>query len=128
MEKIQFDNKNFILYAPDSLNHIINDLDSNLTESLELYKKLFDVSEFRKVEIHYFDNKEAFRNYVYEIRGETESLPEYAVGTAADGMIIAYINPDIKEEDPLYLRPDKNILHGLMKDVLSFSQEKKIMN
>lgn len=102
MEKIQFDNKNFILYAPDSLNHIINDLDSNLTESLELYKKLFDVSEFRKVEIHYFDNKEAFRNYVYEIRGENESLPEYAVGTAADGMIIAYINPDIKEEDPLF--------------------------
>lgn len=102
MEKLQFDNNNFILYSPDSLKHVFKDLESTLKETLELYKKLFDVSDFRKVEIHYFDNKESFRNYVYELRGEKESLPKYAVGTGADGMIIAYIDPSIKEETPIF--------------------------
>ena len=102
MEKLQFDNKNFVLYAPDSLKHVFKDLESTLKETLEFYKKLFDVSDFRKVEIHYFDNKESFRNYVYELRGEKESLPKYAVGTGADGMIIAYIDPSIKEGTPIF--------------------------
>ena len=102
MEKIQFDNDNFILYAPDSLKHVYKNLESILAEKLELYKQLFDVDDFRKVEIHYFDNKEDFRNYVYELRGEKESLPKYAVGTGADGMVIAYIDPSIKEEDDIF--------------------------
>lgn len=102
MEKMQFDNKNFILYAPDSLKHVYKNLEEKLDESLNLYKELFDVDDFRKVEIHYFDNKEDFRNYVYELRGEKESLPKYAVGTGDDGMIIAYIDSNLKEEDPIF--------------------------
>ena len=102
MEKKQFENNNFVLYAPDSLKHVFKDLEDILNNSLETYKKLFNVSNFRKVEIHYFDTKEDFRNFVYEIRGEKESLPEYAVGTGADGMISAYINSSIKEGDPIF--------------------------
>lgn len=113
MEKMQFDNKDFVLYAPDSLKHVFKNLESTLEETKELYKRIFDVSDFRKIEIHYFDNKDAFRNYVYELRGEKESLPEYAVGTGADGMIIAYIDPSIKEETPIFRKRQCLAAHEL---------------
>ncbi len=68
MQKKQFENNSFVLYSPDSLNYITNDLEAILNESLELYKKIFDVDQYRKVQINYFDNIEDFRNYIYELR------------------------------------------------------------
>ena len=102
MEKKQFENNNFVLYAPDSLKHVFNNLEEVLYETLEVYKGLFDVDDFRQVQIHYFDDRDEFRNYVYELRGEKESLPKYAQGTFDKGMIIAYIDPNLKEVDPLF--------------------------
>ena len=95
-----------ILY---SKYYLINKFDKK-NNSYELYIHQFlyyniqkkEQILFLEVEIHYFDNKESFRNYVYELRGEKESLPKYAVGTGADGMIIAYIDPSIKEGTPIF--------------------------
>ena len=46
MEKIQFENNNFILYSPDTLNYITYDLENILNESLNKYKVVFDVDDF----------------------------------------------------------------------------------
>lgn len=102
MEKKQFENNNFILYAPDSLRHVYYDLEKILDSTLELYKKIFDVNNFRQVQINYFDDKEKFRNFIYDLRGEKDSLPDYAIGTYDNGMINAYIDPSITEEDEIF--------------------------
>lgn len=70
MEKVQFDNDNFILYAPDSLSVITEGLDDILSSSFEFYKKLFWVNDFRKVQINYFDDLGKFREFIYDLRGE----------------------------------------------------------
>ena len=113
MQKKQFENDNFVLYSPDSLNYITCDLESMLNESLELYKKIFEVDNFRKVQINYFDNIEDFRNYVYELRGEKNSLPEYAKGTFDNGMINAFIQPNIIEGTSLFMHRKYNASHEL---------------
>ena len=113
MQVRQFENDNFVLYSPDSLNYITSDLENILTNSLEVYKMIFDVTNFRKVQINYFDDIDEFRKYIYDIRGEEESLPEYAKGTYDNGMINAYIEPDINENTPLYTRRKYNASHEL---------------
>ena len=100
----QFENDNFVLYSPDSLKYITNDLEEILDKVLNKYKDLFSIDNFRKVQINYFDNIKDFRNYIYELRGENKSLPEYATGTYDNGMINAYIEPDIDEESSLYIK------------------------
>ena len=103
MPKKQFENDNFVLYSPDSLNYITSDLETILNDSLEIYKKIFDIDQFRKVQINYFDNLEDFRNFIYELRGDNKSLPEYARGTFDNGMINAFIQPNIIEGTPLFI-------------------------
>ena len=34
-----------------------------------------------------FDDIEKFRNYIYDLRGEKESLPKYAIGTFDNGTV-----------------------------------------
>ncbi len=111
--KKQFENDNFVLYAPDSLNYITNDLESILDKSLNLYKNIFDIDNFRKVQINYYDNIDEFRNYIYKLRGEKESLPEYAKGTFDNGMINAFIQPNIIEGTPLFIHSKYNASHEL---------------
>lgn len=113
MQKKQFENKNFVLYAPDSLNYITNDLEYILNESLELYKNIFDVERFRKIQINYFDNLVNFRSFIYELRGEKKSLPKYAKGTFDNGMINAFIEPNIIEGTPLFNHRKYNASHEL---------------
>ena len=113
MQKKQFENDNFVLYSPDSLNYITDDLETILNETLKLYKDLFNVDNFRKVQINYFDNIEDFRNYIYELRENKDSLPEYAKGTFDKGMINAFIQPNIIEGTPLYIHRKYNASHEL---------------
>lgn len=113
MQKKQFDNKNFVYYSPDSLNYIMNDMELILNQSLELYKNIFNIEDFRKVAIYYYDDMEEFRNHIYELRGEKESLPEYAKGTFDQGMIHGFIEPNIIEGTPLFTRKKYNASHEL---------------
>ena len=112
MEKKQFENNNFVLYSPDTLNYITYDMEDILSESLESYKKLFDVDLFRKVQINYFDDLNKFREFVKEIRGE-EIIPEYVKGTFDKGMINAYIETNLLKDSPLYNRKKRNASHEL---------------
>ena len=100
MEKVQFDNDNFILYAPDSLNIITEGLEDILSSSFEFYKKLFGVNSFRKIQINFFDDLGKFREFIYDLRGEKEPLPDYAKGTFDHGMINMYLNPNMKNDSP----------------------------
>lgn len=102
MEKQQYNNDQFVLYSPDSLKYITDNMYDILTKSFELYYSLFDIKSFRKFQINYFDDINSYRNYVYELRGEKESLPEYAQGSFDNGMINAYISPNIEINSNLY--------------------------
>lgn len=132
MQKRQFENDNFVLYSPDSLNYITNDLETILNDSLEKYKKIFDVDKFRKVQINYFDDIEEFRNYIYGLRGEKESLPTYAKGTFDKGMINAYIEINIDETSSLFIHRKYNASHELFhimyrKLVLEKNKQRRIV-
>ena len=101
MNNIQFNNDNFIMYSPDSLKYLTDGMEKILNNSLDDYKYLFNVDNFRKIQINYFDDLNEFRNYIYNLRGEKESLPKYAKGTFDKGMINAYIEPNIIKDTPL---------------------------
>lgn len=93
MKKPVFENENFVLYSPDSLKGLNDKLEDILNETLDTYKELFDIEDFRKVQINYFDNLDEFREFICGLRGESKSLPEYARGTFDKGMINAYVDP-----------------------------------
>jgi hypothetical protein len=102
MEKLQYENDNFIIYSPDSLKYITDRLPSILNISFEFYKELFDIDTFRKVQINYFDDINKFREYIYSLRGEKTSLPRYAQGTFDNGMINSYIAANWVVGSPMY--------------------------
>ena len=130
MEKKQFENDNFVLYAPDSLKHIFRDLESILYDSLDKYKELFDVDSFRKVEIHYFDDKEDFREFVYKLKGD-DSLPKYSVGTSSCGVISAYIDSSIKEGDPIFNKrvhlASHELFHIMYHELVIFGKKREYL-
>lgn len=102
MEKIQLDCDQYKLYSPDSLNYITDEMHHILLNSIKKYKNLFNIACYKKIQINYFDDLDKFRNFIYELRGENKSLPEYAQGTYDAGMINAYISNNIKMDTPLY--------------------------
>ena len=79
---------------------ITEGLEDILNSSFKFYKKLFGVDSFEKIQINFFDNIDKFREFIYGLRGERESLPEYAKGTFDQGMINMYLNPNMKEDNP----------------------------
>lgn len=124
LEKKQIDNENFVLYSPDSLKYITDKLEGILNDSVLLYKDLFDVTSFRKVQINYFDDKNKFKEYVYSLRGERNSLTEYAQGVFDRGMITAFIRPDIPINSDLY----KNKLHMSSHELFHIMNREIILN
>ena len=111
--KKQFDNDKFVLYSPESLNYITKDMDLILDDSINLYKRLFDVESFRKIQINYFDNLNDFKEFIYALRGESESLPSYAKGTFDNGMINAFIRDDIDINSNMFIKKKYNVSHEL---------------
>ena len=57
------------------------------------YELLFGISIKEQIVANYFDTLEKFREFIYEIRGERDSLPEYATGTFDNDMVNIYVNP-----------------------------------
>ena len=109
----QFDNDKFLLYSPNSLNYITEDMEYILGNSIDLYKRLFGVDSFRKVIINYYDNLDDFREFIYSLRGESKSLPSYAKGTFDNGMINAFIRDDIDKNSNLFIKKKYNASHEL---------------
>ena len=82
----------FIINYSQSLQELVKATTIMLKDKIIEYKKFFDIDFKDKVIINYFDNIDDFRNFIYNIRGEKESLPSYAKGTYDKGMINAYID------------------------------------
>lgn len=113
MEKKQFENERYVIYAPDKLKYIIDEMAVRLDERLEIYKSLFAVADFRKIEIIYFDDVAAFRGYIYSLRGEKESLPDWARGVFDEGKIIFCEDDFPLPDTPLYFKKIYNAIHEL---------------
>lgn len=66
---------------------------SLLNQKIEEYKLFFSISSDEPIVVNYFDNVEEFREFIYSLRGERDSLPEYATGTYDNEMVNACVNP-----------------------------------
>lgn len=104
MEKLQLDCEEYKLYSPDSLKYITNNMHDILIPKIYEYKKLFDIDKLEQIQINYFDDINKFRNFIYELRGNNNSLPDYAVGTYDKGMINAFIPNNIDINTTLYYK------------------------
>ena len=77
----------FEIEYDENLNLQLVDLVKKLNESIVDLFKLFDIKKFRKIKIVIFNDNDKFRNYIYHLRGENKSLPEYAKGVFDGGNI-----------------------------------------
>ena len=110
----------------ESLQELVNITTKMLENKIFDYKNFFNIDFKDKVIINYFDNLEDFRNFIYDIRGEKESLPEYAKGTYDKGMINAYIDQKA-QLDKLYYSSHE-LFHILyMKYILNNDYSKRIV-
>lgn len=129
MEKVQFDNECFILYSPDSLKYITDKIDNILDSSMNFYKVLFEINSFRKIQINFFDDLEGFRNFIYDLRGENESLPKYAKGTFDNGMINSYISPNLDINSRQYYKTlflaSHELFHIMYKELIWEKENKE---
>ena len=82
------------IWYSDSLQELANSTVELLQNKIIEYKNLFNIKFDEQIIVNYFDNLEEFREFIYNIRGERESLPKYAKGTYDNGMVNAYIEPD----------------------------------
>ncbi len=97
-----------------------------LEQKIIEYKLFFDLSTSEQTTVNYFDTVEEFRRFIYEIRGERDSLPEYARGTYDNGMINACVNPKFQLKR-LYTASHE-LFHILyMKYVLNNDYSKRIV-
>lgn len=96
MMKKALETNSYKISYPDSLKPLVDKTIVLLENKINEYKTFFGLSESEKVIVNYFDNLEEFREFIYEIRGERESLPRYAEGTYDKGMINAYIEPSMQ--------------------------------
>ncbi len=102
MEKLQYDSKEYKLYSPDSLKYLTDRLTPIIIQKIQEYKKLFNIKEFRQLQINYFDELNKFQDFVKNLYDEEITLPEYCRATYDMGMINAYIEPNIQVDSFLY--------------------------
>lgn len=132
MEKLQIECKEYKLYSPDSLKSITDKMHSALISKICEYQELFEIKEIEQVQINYFDDLDKFRNFIYELRGEKESLPRYAQGTYDFDMVNAFISPDIevgtsKYKTKLYMASHELFHIMYMKYILNNDYSKRIV-
>lgn len=131
MEKLQFECEQYKLYSPDSLKYITDNMHKILLPKIEEYKKIFNICDFKQVQINYFDDLEKFRNFICELRGDKNYLPEYARGTYDRGMINAFIE-NAPIDSPQYnyelYKANHELFHILyMKYILQNDYSKRIV-
>ena len=85
---------NLCINYSDSLKGVAEATIKLLQVKIVEYEKLFNIKFDEQIVVNYFDDIEKFREFIYDIRGERESLPKYAKGTYDNGMINAYIEPE----------------------------------
>ena len=110
----------------DSLEELAVETIQLFDKKINEYKLFFNLSDINQVNVNYFDTIEEFREFIYEIRGERESLPKYAVGTYDNEMVNAYINPKFQLKK-IYTASHE-LFHILyMKYILKNDESKRIV-
>lgn len=90
------------------------------------YRLFFESPISEQIVVNYFDTVEEFREFIYEIRGERNSLPEYARGTYDNRMVNACVNPKFQLKR-LYTASHE-LFHILyMKYILNNDYSKRIV-
>ena len=129
---MEYKTNEYILNSFESLNYITDKLKYILPDKINEYKKIFKIDSLEPIKINYFDNINEFRKFIYELRGEKNTLPSYAVGTYDKGMINAYIDPNIVIDSPKYKKrlylPCHELFHILyMRYILKNDNSKRIV-
>lgn len=97
-----------------------------LNNKMNEYVQLFDIEKIDPITVNYFDDLEKFRGFIYQLRGENNSLPAYARGTYDNGMINVCIDPK-KQMDSIYTAPHE-LFHILyMKYILKDNYDNRIV-
>ncbi len=110
----------------ESLEDLAQAALSLLDKKIIEYSIFFGVNIEEKINVNYFDTIEEFREFIYEIRGERDSLPEYAKGTYDNGMVNAFANPKFQLKR-LYTASHE-LFHILyMKYILNNDYSKRIV-
>ena len=110
----------------ESLEDLAKATVSLLNQKIKEFNLFFDISNNEQIIVNYFDNLEEFREFIYSIRGERDSLPEYARGTYDKGMINAFVNPKFQLKR-LYTASHE-LFHILyMKCILNNDSSKRIV-
>ncbi len=110
----------------ESLEDLAQATLSLLDKKIIEYSIFFGVNIEEKINVNYFDTIEEFREFIYEIRGERDSLPEYAKGTYDNGMVNAFTNPKFQLKR-LYTASHE-LFHILyMKYILNNDYSKRIV-
>lgn len=125
MRKILETNLCKINYS-DSLEDLAEATVQLLNKKIIEYRLFFESSISEQIVVNYFDTVEGFREFIYEIRGERDSLPEYARGTYDNGMVNACVNPKFQLKR-LYTASHE-LFHILyMKYILNNDYSKRIV-
>lgn len=118
--------KLFIINYSSSLEKLVEDTIDLLKKKIREYEELFDIKINEQIIVNYFDNIDDFRDFIYDLRGEKESLPKYAKGTYDGGMINAFIEPEIQLKR-IYTASHE-LAHILyMKYILNVDYDKRIV-
>lgn len=82
----------------ESLQELAEDTMILLQDKIKEYERFLDITLDEQVVVNYFDDIEEFRKFIYKIRGEEGTLPQYAEGTYDGSMINAYIEAETQLE------------------------------
>ena len=124
MKKLE--SKLCIINYSDSLAKLANETVSLIEKKIIEYEEFLEISCDKPIIVNYFDNIRDFREFIYEIRGERSSLPEYATGTYDKEMVNAYINP--KNQLERIYTASHELFHILyMKYILKDDYSKRIV-
>lgn len=110
----------------ESLQNLAENTVILIDKKIHEYRLFFELPIIEKITVNYFDNIKDFRNFIYKIRGEKDSLPEYAIGTYDKEMVNAYVNSSSQLEN-LYTASHE-LFHILyLKYILNSDYSKRIV-
>lgn len=110
----------------ESLEDLAQATISVLNEKIIEYNTFFGITIQKKIIVNYFDTVEKFREFIYKIRGEKDSLPDYARGTYDNGIVNACVSPKFQLKR-LYTASHE-LFHILyMKYILNDDYSKRIV-
>lgn len=97
-KKVQYEDNNLKVCAPDSLNFIVKDIVDYFNKNVPRVLNFYHLKNYPQYHINLFDDLQKFRDFiVFEMRNGNNTLPSYAIGTYDKGMCNQFLN--LKKDD-----------------------------